>query len=78
MKLTNATSIGPRITSLEKQDQIAVKVYVEKKRKREDIPNNEPPREINGISTDVIERASGGRVHSGSNIPNIPHDTPVR
>ena len=46
--------IGPKIIKGKKTDEMAIRVYVEKKK---DVPQKAAiPKEINGVPTDVIER----------------------
>jgi hypothetical protein len=69
----NAIAIGPKIVAGKKQNEIAIKVFVTKKRKSEHLADNERiPKEIEGVSTDVIEQDLTASSHSGS---SIDHDT---
>ena len=59
LKLAGVTGvdIGYKISEGKKTDDIAIRVYVEKKKDTKDIPKNQLiPKEIHGVPTDVIER----------------------
>jgi hypothetical protein len=59
LKLNGVTGvdIGYKISEGKKTDNVAIRVYVEKKKDIKDIPKNQLiPKEIKGIKTDVIER----------------------
>jgi hypothetical protein len=61
-------AIAAKVTDNKKLNELAIIVYVEKKRKPGDIPGNQLiPKQINGVNTDVIERPILRGVHqSGS------------
>lgn len=49
--------IGKKIVEGKKTEDLAIRIYVEKKKAKEDIPKNELiPKTIKGVKTDVIER----------------------
>lgn len=63
----NTVAVGNKIKDGKKQDEVAIRVYVSKKRRKDDIPENERiPERVKGISTDIVE---GGR-------PVIAHGQP--
>jgi hypothetical protein len=67
----NGVAVGYKIVAGKKQDEPVIRVYVNKKRKREDVPNNELiPETIKGVRTDVVKRDQPIVAHS-----QLPHDT---
>lgn len=67
----NGVAVGHKIVAGKKQDEPSIRVYVNKKRKKDDVPDNEQiPETIKGIRTDVIERDRPIRAYS-----QLPHDT---
>ncbi|HEY7078485.1 MAG TPA: hypothetical protein VH500_02220 [Nitrososphaeraceae archaeon] len=72
-KGASAVSIGAKIEGGQKQNKIALKVYVPKKVKKEEVPDDKLiPDEIEGVITDVLEQPDpSAEPHNGS---VISHD----
>jgi hypothetical protein len=70
-----AVSVGAKRKDGKKQDELAICVFVRKKRGRTEIPENEViPEKIEGISTDVMEGEPSVISYSGSSLDRTKHD----
>lgn len=67
-----SVSMGYKQTGRDLTDQLALRVYVQQKKKPEQIPAGESiPAEINGLPTDVIERYLSARSSKGGTRPLV-------
>jgi len=67
-----SVSMGYKQTGRDLTDQLALRVYVQQKKKPEQIPAGESiPAEINGLPTDVIERYLPGKLSKGGTRPLV-------
>jgi len=65
-----ALAIGPKIIGGTTLPELAIRVYVEKKRKQTEVPAHQLiPKEVDGVSIDVVERPNGGEIQ-GSQVPD--------
>jgi hypothetical protein len=70
----NAVAVGNKIKAGKKQDEVAIRVYVNKKRKKDEIPENELiPERIRGVSVDVMEGGKPTIAHGAAGM--LPDDS---
>lgn len=70
----HSLAIGRKIKDGKQTDEIAIRVYVKKKKEKREISDNQViPENINGVSTDVIEQISHeGTAQSGHDTTQYP------